>query len=55
MLEFQNGIKANSQTLMNMSLVMIECAKLNECTDWPMPRFHSMCLMVAEDLMEKWE
>jgi hypothetical protein len=40
---------------MNIGLVMVECAKLDECNDLLMPKIHSMCLMVAWDPMEKLE
>jgi hypothetical protein len=40
---------------MNMGLVTTECAKLDEYNDWPMPKIHSMCPMVAWDPMEKLE
>jgi hypothetical protein len=32
---------------MNMGLVMMECAKPNECSDRSMPKVHSMCPVVA--------
>jgi hypothetical protein len=34
-------------------LVTTKCVKLDECNDWPMNEGHSMCPMVAWDLMEK--
>jgi hypothetical protein len=38
-----------------MGLVMVECAKLDECNDWLMRKIHSMWPMVAWDPMEKLE
>jgi len=38
-----------------MGLMSIKCAKLNEYSEWVMPKVQSMCPMVAKDPMEKLE